>query len=140
MDIRNIYILLTLVFFSVVASNDKPSNDKPTILIIGASGAIGSSLTRHLLEQGHPVIAGLRRSPLPSDIAKHPLLTSSFGVDCTDENSIVKVFASNPSISIVWNLAAPLSVETASMSELSERQAKRELSECAKHEWTNLPP
>ena len=84
-----------------------------TILIIGASGAIGKSLTKKLLAKGHHVVAGLRRTPLPPSLSSHPLLTESFGVNCQDNDSIDKVFRENPRIGIVWNLAAPLSVETA---------------------------
>lgn len=83
------------------ASSDAVQGSKPTVLIVGAAGAIGSSLTRRLLAKGHPVVAGLRRSPLPADLVPHPLLTQQFGVDCTDARSIARVFGDHPSIAIV---------------------------------------
>ena len=110
-----VYLLisfLTTTVLTVVSAGDE-ERQLPTVLIIGASGAIGKSLTATYLKNGHKVIAGLRRTPLPPDIASHPLLTSVFGVDCQEASSIESVFA-NRSIDIVWNLAAPLSVETAS--------------------------
>jgi nucleoside-diphosphate-sugar epimerase len=84
-----------------------------SVFIIGASGAIGRRLTEHLLSEGIPVVAGIRRSPLPEHITSHPLISVESGVDCRDADSLRRVFAANPSIDTVWNLAAPLSVETA---------------------------
>ena len=86
----------------------------PAVFIIGAAGAIGSQLTAHLLMKGIPVVAGLRRSKLPAYLTSHPLLVTELGVDCQNAASIERVLANHPSIETVWNLAAPLSVETSS--------------------------
>jgi UDP-glucose 4-epimerase len=88
--------------------------NKPTVLIIWALGAIDIALTYHFLANGHPDVAGLYTSLLPADIVHHPSLMYQFGVDCTDENSISNIFDDNPAILIVWNLAAPLLMETVS--------------------------
>jgi hypothetical protein len=85
-----------------------------TTLIIGASGAIGTQLTKKLLDNDIQVVAGLRKTPLPAHLTSHPNLTQVFGVDCRNATSINELFSSNPSIDTVWNLAAPLSVETSS--------------------------
>ena len=86
------------------------------VLVIGAAGAIGKCLVEHMLLQGLEVVAALRKSPLPDDLTRtQDKLTCIFGVDCTDAASIRKCFAENEGtpIDTVWNLAAPLSVETA---------------------------
>jgi nucleoside-diphosphate-sugar epimerase len=124
-------LVLGLALISVTIASSSTTPDAVTfdtftgsVLVIGASGAIGRRLTARLLSANIPVVAGLRKTPLPDtvdgkQVRGHPLLTEAFGVDCTDAASIESVFASNPSISTVWNLAAPLSVETASNPALS---------------------
>ena len=93
---------------------DGSCNNK-AILIIGASGAIGKALTKKFLDNGISVIAGLRKSPLPPELSDHPLLKQEFGIDMTNGPSIEKLFIKyHGGIGSVWNLAAPLSVDTAS--------------------------
>ena len=81
-------------------------------LIIGASGSIGKNLAKALAQRGDYVVAGLRKSPLPADLATM-ITAQEFGVDVREPETIKAVFAKHPQIKIVWNLAAPLSVETA---------------------------
>jgi len=66
-----------------------------------------------MLQQGIQVIAGLRKTPLDDSLTKHEGLECVFGVDCIDAASIRRCFELHPTIDCVWNLAAPLSVETA---------------------------
>mmetsp|Transcript_12198 Transcript_12198/g.28995 ORF Transcript_12198/g.28995 Transcript_12198/m.28995 type:complete len:356 (+) Transcript_12198:54-1121(+) len=96
-----------------------------SVLIIGAAGAVGSQLTRSILRRRGPgsVIAADRRlakghrSPMPPDIAD--LVVNGYGhegkgIDIRDEASIDAVLKEHKStVEVVWNLAAPLSVETA---------------------------
>lgn len=81
-------------------------------LIIGASGSIGKNLAKRLAQRGDYVVAGCRKSPLPKDLSKM-ITATEFNVDVRDASSIRKVFDKHPEIHTVWNLAAPLSVETA---------------------------
>ena len=89
------------------------------VLVIGATGAIGRRLVRALLERGvYRVVACLHRSPLPGEVTKGlpaataELLTCEFGVDVRNQESLDRVMAKHAP-SCVWNLAAPLSVDTA---------------------------
>ena len=82
------------------------------VLIIGAAGAIGKSLVEYLLRQDIRVIAGLRRTPLEENLTNNAKLKCLFDVDCTDPQTLRRCFESEQ-INCVWNLAAPLSVETA---------------------------
>ena len=108
-----ILLLLSLHLLLLLLLLSPSSPSPPPVLIIGAAGAIGRALTESLLDAGVPVVAALRRTPLPDAVSGHSLLTQVFGVDCLSASSIESVFASNPTVQTVWNLAAPLSVETA---------------------------
>ena len=84
------------------------------ILLIGASGAVGKQLARELVRRKGKgtVIAALRRTPLPADLADDVI--TEYGVDVCDPSSLERVIKSHAgTISCVWNLAAPLSVDTA---------------------------
>lgn len=92
------------------------------VLIIGAGGAVGSQLARHLVRTRTVIAADRRlvkhtRSPLPPEIAS--LVVPAYGpggagVDIRDEDSLAHVVGSvKEHIEAVWNLAAPLSVESA---------------------------
>jgi threonine 3-dehydrogenase len=84
------------------------------VLVIGGAGAIGKRLIAALVARGGAgcVIAALRATPLPAALAAR--VVCEFGVDVRDEASLRALLAKHgPSISWVWNLAAPLSVETA---------------------------
>jgi nucleoside-diphosphate-sugar epimerase len=90
-------------------------------LIIGAAGAIGKQLVRALVDQNgrHSVVCALHRSPLPESLAADVI--SEFGVDIRVASTLQDVFAKHPRIGCVWNLAAPLSVETAKDPELAHQ-------------------
>jgi dTDP-4-dehydrorhamnose reductase len=105
------------------------------VLIIGASGSIGQNLIEQLVKENgpHTVIAGtshnylyiyfspiinciiiiaLHRTPLPDHLASSVIC--EFGFNIRDNESIRKLFERHADkIDSVWNLAAPLSVDTA---------------------------
>lgn len=91
---------------------DSSEKEKKT-LIIGASGSIGQQLLQALnKEKPFSTIAALHRTPLPEDIAKRS--ACEFGFNIRDKDSIRNLFDKHgKSIDSVWNLAAPLSVDTA---------------------------
>merc|ERR1712194_202772 len=83
-----------------------------SILIVGAAGAIGKRLTLALGARGDKVIGCDRATILPDKVRK-----AAFDfvpkVDVRDTDSLRRVFKRHPDIHTVWNLAAPLSGETA---------------------------
>jgi NAD(P)-dependent dehydrogenase (short-subunit alcohol dehydrogenase family) len=110
------------------SSGDPPPPQPPhpkernTVLIFGASGAIGKQLV-HAVTAKHgagSVVAALRKTPLPPSLTHHhgqsnneELVAVELGVDLRDAESVERVVAKHASqIRAVWNLAAPLSVET----------------------------
>ena len=91
----------------------------PCTLVIGASGAIGRRLVRALLQtERHRVVVCLHRSPLPPETTEgllessSRLLTCTFGVDVRSQEKLNEVMQKYIP-ACVWNLAAPLSVDTA---------------------------
>ena len=89
-------------------------------LVIGGAGAIGRRLIAALLARDGPgsVIAALRTTPLPPALASQ--CTCVFNVDVCREGAVAALFREHgPSIACVWNLAAPLSVETAADPQLA---------------------
>ncbi len=83
-------------------------------LIIGAAGAIGKALTAGILEKHgeKSVLAALRNTALEEPLASR--VVSEFGVDVQNEESLRELFAKHAGeVEVVWNLAAPLSVDTA---------------------------
>ena len=86
---------------------------KSKVLIIGAAGAVGKRLTQALARAGSDVIASDRHDHLPSSI-KNSAKVCVGGIDVRDEASVVKLFKDHADKdTAVWNLASPLSVETA---------------------------
>lgn len=81
-------------------------------LIIGATGAIGKSLVHGLGRRGDKVIAACYLDPLPKSLQKL-VAVQKLGVDVRNINSLRDIFADHPDIKTVWNMAAPLSMETA---------------------------
>lgn len=85
-------------------------------LIIGAAGAIGKALIQYLAPKPNiNIVVALRRTPLPEHLAGLPTFTRK-NIDVRDPDSLRAVFAEHvglEGITHVWNLAAPLSVETA---------------------------
>ena len=83
-------------------------------MIIGVAGAIGQDLAQACTERYHQdaVIACCRSTPLPSSVASG--VVQEFGVDVRDIDSLRRVVARYAAtLRVVWNLAAPLSVDTA---------------------------
>ena len=89
-------------------------------LVFGGAGAIGRRLIAALLARDGPgsVVAALRTTPLPPALASQ--CTCVFNVDVCKEGAVAALFREHgPSIACVWNLAAPLSVETAADPQLA---------------------
>ena len=89
---------------------------RQSTLIIGAAGAVGKRLCAALTQAGHKVIATDRTPVLPKDlrdsIGEKGICVGS--VDVTDAEGLVKLFEEYADANTsVWNLAAPLSVDTA---------------------------
>ena len=89
---------------------------RQSTLIIGAAGAVGKRLCAALTQAGHKVIATDRTPVLPKDlrdsIGEKGICVGS--VDVTDAEGLVKLFEEHADANTsVWNLAAPLSVDTA---------------------------
>ena len=82
-----------------------------TTLIIGASGAIGRELTLALarVNGGGSVVCAIHRTPLPPHLQRLGVRTAKVDVlDATSLEAAIREHEPN----VVWNLAAPLSVET----------------------------
>lgn len=92
-------------------------------LIVGAAGAVGKRLCKALAARGTRVIASDRMEHLPGSL-KRALGESSTtvgGVDVRDSDALKKLFKEHADErTTVWNLAAPLSVETAMDPALAE--------------------
>ena len=87
-----------------------------TTIIVGAAGAIGKRLCAALSKQGARVIASDRMEHLPGSLVRSLNATSVTvgNVDVRDEQAMKKLFRDyGDENTTVWNLAAPLSVETA---------------------------
>ena len=88
----------------------------PSTLIIGAAGAVGKRLCAALARRGTRVIASDRMERLPGSLQRS-LGASSVtvgGVDVRDADALKALFSAHADEhTTVWNLAAPLSVETA---------------------------
>ena len=100
--------------FEDVTQRPPPPPPAPhTILVIGAAGAIGRRLVAALADcEPGCVVCGLRRTPLDEPLASK--VTCEFGVDVRDEATIRAVVRKyKATLTTVWNLAAPLSVDTA---------------------------
>lgn len=91
-----------------------------SVLIIGAAGAVGKRMVGALASRGERVIAVDKMAVMP-DVVKSQAMTSVTGVDVRDFGAIRKVFQRHRYVERVWNLAAPLSVETALDPVVAER-------------------
>mmetsp|Transcript_2880 Transcript_2880/g.8710 ORF Transcript_2880/g.8710 Transcript_2880/m.8710 type:complete len:484 (-) Transcript_2880:56-1507(-) len=92
-------------------------------LVIGAAGAVGKRLCAALAEAGHRVIASDRMKKLPGTLidALGPQGTAVGSVDVTDADAVLNVMKDHADANTtVWNLAAPLSVETAMNPEIAQ--------------------
>ena len=92
----------------------------PRTLVIGAAGAVGKRLCAALRSSGAEVIASDRHEHMPSTV-KQVANVLVGGVDVRDKEALGALFEQygGPDTA-VWNLASPLSVETAMSPELSE--------------------
>ena len=92
-----------------------PPKKRDRILIIGASGAIGKELvaTVSAVHGRGSVIAALRKTPLPIGLESETGVISEFGIDLRNASSIEVLLSKyGKEIFAIWNLAAPLSVES----------------------------
>ena len=91
--------------------------NQPATLIIGAAGAIGKRLCAALSQEGKRVIASDRMEHMPGSLKRSVTTPGSLAVgnvDVRDTESLHNLFRNHADENtIVWNLAAPLSVETA---------------------------
>ncbi|MEM7132475.1 MAG: NAD-dependent epimerase/dehydratase family protein [Chloroflexota bacterium] len=86
---------------------------KKCFALFGGTGAIGTHLTQVALQLGHMVVSYQRKRELPSELQNHPNVRVVRGVDITDAQGVAEALAIHQgSIDVLWNLAAPLSVET----------------------------
>ncbi len=88
----------------------------PATLIVGAAGAVGKRLCAALAANGHRVIASDRMDQLPGSLnrAIGDIGTCVGGIDVCDASGLRDLFREYADENTtVWNLAAPLSVETA---------------------------
>ena len=100
-----------------------PATKGGATLIIGAAGAVGKRLCAALAQRGHRVIATDRMETLPGSVSRAigDVGTCVGSVDVRDIEALRSVFMQHADENTtVWNLAAPLSVETAINPALSE--------------------
>ena len=92
----------------------------PKTIIIGAAGAVGKRLTAALSRAGSEVVAADRMEVMGltlRQMAKHCV----GGVDVRDKDALAKLFKEHGGPeTAVWNLASPLSVETALSPEVAQ--------------------
>merc|ERR1719183_1988718 len=89
---------------------------RQSTLIIGAAGAVGKRLCAALTAAGHRVVASDRMVKLPGTLERSigDAGTCVGSIDVTDAAAVTKLFEEHADANTtVWNLAAPLSVETA---------------------------
>merc|ERR1719313_2997514 len=91
-----------------------------TTLIVGAAGAVGKRLVSALAARGERIIAVDKIAQLP-DSMKSQVTAFESGVDVRDYEGIKSLFRRHRFVETVWNLAAPLSVETARDPTLAEQ-------------------
>lgn len=89
-----------------------------SVVVIGAAGAVGKFLIPALASHGHKIIAVDRAASLPNHIMRR-VIGAETSVDVRDIGAISKLFQKYK-VQTVWNLAAPLSVETAENPEMAE--------------------
>jgi threonine 3-dehydrogenase len=96
----------------------------PSTLIMGAAGAVGKRLCRALTERGTRVIA-CDRMEVAGSLARIMETNTGLcvgGVDVCDADGVRRLFREHADErTTVWNLAAPLSVETALNPALAEQ-------------------
>jgi len=89
-------------------------------LIIGAAGAVGKRLTSAISNAGGHVVAADRMKYVPSVLRKNAAATVG-DVDVRDKDALRTLFREHADEeTTVWNLASPLSVETALSPEVAQ--------------------
>lgn len=89
-------------------------------LIVGAAGAVGKRLTAALSRAGSEVIAADRMEVMGLTL-RQMAKTCVGGVDVRDKDALAKLFKEHGGPeTAVWNLASPLSVETALSPEVAQ--------------------
>lgn len=91
-----------------------------SVLVIGAAGAVGKRLVRALAARGERVVAVDRSASLP-DVLRGLVTHGETNVDVRDFYAVQRVFQRHRFVHTVWNLAAPLSVETALNPKVAEQ-------------------
>jgi nucleoside-diphosphate-sugar epimerase len=89
-------------------------------IIIGAAGAVGKRLAAALSRAGSEVVAADRMEVIPSTL-RNVAKTCVGGVDVRDKDALAQLFKDHAGPdTAVWNLASPLSVETALSPEVAQ--------------------
>ena len=89
-------------------------------VIIGAAGAVGKRLAAALSRAGSEVVAADRMEVIPSTL-RNVAKTCVGGVDVRDKEALAQLFKEHGGPdTTVWNLASPLSVETALSPEVAQ--------------------
>mmetsp|Transcript_43299 Transcript_43299/g.92684 ORF Transcript_43299/g.92684 Transcript_43299/m.92684 type:complete len:323 (-) Transcript_43299:96-1064(-) len=91
-----------------------------SVLVIGAGGAVGKRLVRALASRGERIVAVDRAPELPENI-KSLVTHAVTDADVRSFNTMSRIFKRHRFVHTVWNLAAPLSVETALNPTLAEQ-------------------
>lgn len=91
-----------------------------SVLVIGAAGAVGKRLIGALVARGEAIVAADRVRHLPEQLAR-VVAVAEPNIDVRDAHALHRLFRRHPSVHTVWNLAAPLSVETAMDPKLAEQ-------------------
>lgn len=93
----------------------------PRVLIIGAAGAVGKRLCNALSRAGADVVAADRMQFIPSTV-RYVAQTCIGNIDVRDKQAVRTLLKEHADEeTIVWNLASPLSVETAMNPEVAEQ-------------------
>jgi len=85
---------------------------KMSVLVIGAGGAVGKRLINALAARGERIVAVDRAPELPEQL-RAKVTHAETDADVRDLYTMQRIFKRHRFVHTVWNLAAPLSVETA---------------------------
>lgn len=91
-----------------------------SVLVIGAAGAVGKRLIAALAARGERVVAVDRAARLPESLIQK-VTHAETSIDVRDFYAMKRVFKRHRFVHTVWNLAAPLSVETAINPKVAEQ-------------------
>eukprot|EP00913_Durusdinium_trenchii_P029194 g27369.t1 len=91
-----------------------------SVLVIGAAGAVGKRLIGALASRGERIVAVDKAPELPESI-RHLVMHAETNKDVRDFYTMQRIFQRHRFVHTVWNLAAPLSVETARNPKIAEQ-------------------